>query len=129
MVVVMIVAMTPRPASGPEAISATTRPATAQPVADQQRVVTASRTAQLASFAPIPNAIAAAPVARQNTIVIARALPLDHEAVLVKTDQVTYRLGWSDVGYLGLDDRAVVLNDRGELIARIVDGDIVVLVD
>lgn len=129
MVVVMIVAMTPRPAAGPQAISATTRPASAPAAIDEQQVVTASRTARLATFAPIPNAIAAAPVARQNTIVIARALPLDDEAVLVKTDHVTYRLGWSDVEFLGLDDRAVVLNDRGELIARIVDGDIVVLVD
>ncbi len=134
LLVATVVAMTPRPAAGPNAISATTKPALAQAAASPAatggtQIISASRAPRLASFAPIPNAIAAAPVGRENTVVVAASLPSDGEVVHVTTESVTYRVEWADIAFLELYERALVLNGRGELVARIVDGDIVVLAD
>jgi hypothetical protein len=134
MLVAIVIVMTPRPTAGPNAISATTKPALTQtPVtADATsgpQIISARRAPRLASFAPIPNAIAARPVARQTTIVIARSLPADGDIVHVQTDLVTYRLAWKDLAFLELHERASVIDDRGELVARVSDGNIIVLVD
>ena len=83
----------------------------------------------MASFTPIPNAIAAAPVAGQNTVEIARSIPDADDVVLVRTDRVTYRVAWADLVFLYLDERAIVVDRAGDLVARIESGQIVLAVE
>lgn len=134
MVVAMVVALTPQPGTGPEAISATTKPMlpdpiVAPPTADGTAIIAAVRAPRLASFTPIPNAVAAVPADAQRELVLARSLPADSDVVHVTTELVTYRVQWGDLAYVELRERALVFNRRGELVARMVGGEIELAVD
>ncbi len=133
MLVAMVVALTPRPGSGPEAISATTRPASAEtrrpPETAGLQLISAARAPRLASFAPIPNAVSASPVTGTGTLTVARSVPDGDDVVHVNTELVTYRVTWDDLAFLVLVEPATVLNARGELVAHIVGGEIDVVVD
>lgn len=133
MLVALVVVVTPRPTDGPVAVSATTRPASAvvgvrstAPAAAQ--IISVSQAPRLASFAPVPNAVAAPPATIRYGMVVADELPAGRERVHVKTAVATYGVQWGDIAFLLLDTRATVVNHAGELVAIIDDGVITVLV-
>lgn len=133
--VATVVAMTPRPTAGPSAISATTKPMPVEPAAASAgaqpatQIISAMQAPRLATFAPIPNAVAATPDAGRDPVVVARSVPAGRDLVHVRTDDVTYRVAWADLAFVELIERALVFDVRGDLVARIVDGELVVLVD
>lgn len=132
--VATVIAITPRTPSGPNAISATTKPMLSEPAAldngrSVNRIIAATNAPRLASFAPIPNAVAAAPDAGRGEVQLARSLPGSADLVHVKTDHVTYRVAWGDLAFVEVSGRALVFDGRGDLVARIADGELVVLVD
>ena len=132
MVAALVVSMTPHPAAGPSAVSATTAPATADADGESVREVTV-RSARISSFPAIPNAVAAAPLLgsqlrdsghRQPTV-----LPDLDDRVLVVTDHVAYAVPWRDVAWLGVDGDAIVVDADGVVVARIDSGRLIVTAD
>ena len=122
----MVVAMTPRPTNGPVAVSATTTPVGGL---DDGRSDAVPRSIAAASFTAVPNAIAATPIVRQSAVEVAAVMPDLDDLVLVYTPDVTYRMKWADLAFLGLDESALVLDADGRLVARLDGDDIVVLVE
>ena len=133
LVVAMIVAVTPRQSDGPVAVSATTTPATpatsASPTTSPPDAQASTPAVQLVSIAAIPNAVAAGPVGARAARAVADDLPDANDPVLVRTDSVTYRIAWADLARIELAEDAVVIDRNGEMVARIEDGEIVVVAD
>jgi hypothetical protein len=134
----LVIAVTPRPASNPIALSATTMPPlTVRSPATAPAVVSAAaptaRTsgipvaALLTSFAAFPHAVSSGPQLTIDGTDIAEREPADDVAVLVRTDAVTYRLPWGQVPLLDMPDGTVVFSLDGELIAHVRDGALVIL--
>ncbi len=137
-VAAMVVAMTPRPSSGPVALSATTTPITARAVLEPPTVpVTAAppvpievraRTAMLTSFVAFPHAVTSGPELDVDGTDVAESAPAQDEIVFLRTEAVTYRLTWGEVQQMTVPDGSVVFDDNGDLVARVSDGDLVSLV-
>lgn len=137
-VAAIVVAMTPRPSSGPTAISATTTPMRSVPLAVAPAVnaraattavaVRVSTGALLTPFSSYPHAIVAAPQPDLDTSGVAAEVPEDHDIVSLRTADVTYRLRWDLVPLMDVGDGSVVFDGSGKIVARIVGGEVLTLV-
>jgi hypothetical protein len=132
----LLIAMTPRPVSNPIALSATTMPpatvrspsATTPPaVTPAAQPAGISAAALLTSFAAFPHAVSSGPQLTIDGTEIAEREPAADEAVLVRTDAVTYRLPWGQLPLLDLPDGTVVFGLDGDLVAHVRDGALVIL--
>jgi hypothetical protein len=138
-VAAMVVAMTPRAASGPVALSATTTPITARAVTVPPSVTATAappvpievraRTAMLTSFVAFPHTVTSGPELDVDGTDVAAVAPAGDEMVFLRTEAVTYRLSWGDVQQMTVPDGSVVFDDDGHLVARVSDGDLLSLVD
>lgn len=145
MVAALVVAVTPR-STNPLAVSATTAPSSGRTIQaaagageaepggeiDVAFAVSAVRSTRIASFTAIPNAIVAVPaemtsVGRSREAAPA-TLPDLADKVLVLTDEFAYEVPWSDVALMSFA-RADVLAHDGSIVARFVDGHLVVTAD
>jgi hypothetical protein len=133
-VAALVVVATPRPGSGPLAISATTTPfvrsvaaavEAARPPAPPQPTVGKL----IGSYTAYPHAIAASSLAAVDGAGVAEETPTPNADVLVRTDKVTYRLQWSQVPQLAAPEGTVVFDLQGDVIARVIDGELRSLVD
>lgn len=79
---------------------------------------TLSRNAALAPLTRIPNAVSAAFPPREGRSA-ARSLPAPTDAVIVLTDEMTYRLPWAALPWLDAPDGSVVLDEYGDLLGHI----------
>jgi hypothetical protein len=138
-VAAMVVAMTPRPSSGPIALSATTTPITARAViappsstatvaSSATPIEVRSRTALLTSFVAFPHAVTSGPQLDVDGTDVADTPPSGDEMVFLRTEAVTYRLSWNDAQQLTVPDGSVVFDADGDLVARVSDGLLVSLV-
>jgi hypothetical protein len=142
-VAVMVVAMTPRAASGPVALSSTTTPITARAVVEPPsnapsansaapsmvRTPLAAQTALSTSFVAFPHAITVGPELDVDGTQVADSPPADDDTVYVRTEAVTYQLTWDVAQHLDVADGSVIFDADGELVARMSDGDLLSLVD
>jgi hypothetical protein len=142
-VAAMVVAMTPRSASGPVALSATTTPitaralvepppATASVVSDAPsitRTPLTSPTALSAAFVAFPHAVTPGPQLDVDGTQVAEDAPAADDTVFVRTEAVTYQLTWDLAQHMDVPDGSVVFDADGELVARVSDGDLLSLVD
>jgi hypothetical protein len=142
-VAAMVVAMTPRAASGPVALSATTTPisvrAVVEPPADAAsapaaapataRMPLPAQTALSTSFVAFPHAITVGPQLDVDGTRVAEEAPAGDDNVFVRTEAVTYRLSWDLAQQLEVPDGSVIFDADGELVARVSDGDLLSLVD
>ena len=138
-VATMVVAMTPRTADGPVALSSTTTPVTPRTVAvpasteagpsDAEAVQVRPATALLTSFAAFPHAVTSGPQLDLDGTDVANEPPTDDEMVFLRTEAVTYQLQWDEVRQLTVPDGSVVFDAAGDLVARVSGGDLLSLVD
>ncbi len=139
-VATMVVAMTPRTSGGPVALSATTTPITIRAVVAEppstiggssgaEAVQVRPSTALLTSFAAFPHAVTSRPQLDLDGTDVAHESPADDEMVFLRTEAVTYRLQWDEVGQLTVPDGSVVFDTDGDLVARVSGGDLLSLVD
>ena len=142
-VAAMVVAMTPRTASGPVALSSTTTPITVravvEPPADvvsvnsgspsMARTPLAAQTALSTSFVAFPHAITPGPQLDIDGTQVADAAPADDDTVFVRTEAVTYQLTWDLAQHMDVPDGSVIFDATGDLVARVSDGDLLSLVD
>ena len=132
MVATMVVALTPRQDTATTAISATTVPASSLRGSANAAVAAAEsiRTSRLSGLTAIPNAIAAIPAAvtrsSTNTESERVVLPDLDDRVIVLTDQYVYAVAWRDVSRIDATADAVVIDEAGFVVARIVDGRLIV---
>ena len=142
-VAAMVVAMTPRSASGPVALSSTTTPITVRAVVEppsdatpvssgapsMARMPIAAQTALSTSFVAFPHAITPGPQFDVDGTQVAEAAPGDDDTVFVRTEAVTYQLSWDLAQQMDAPDGSVIFDADGELVARVSDGDLLSLVD
>ncbi len=142
-VAAMVVAMTPRPAKGPVALSSTTTPIAvravvepspepASPSSNQRSTVRtplAAQTALATSFVAFPHAITPGPQLDVDGTQVAESAPAGDDTVFVRTEAVTYRLSWDLAQHMDVPDGSVIFDVDGELVARVSDGDLLSLVD
>ena len=141
-VAAMVVAMTPRSASGPVALSATTTPITARAVVEPPETASvesgapslarspiAAQTALSTSFVAFPHAVTPGPQLDVDGTQVAEAAPAGDDTVFVRTEAVTYQLTWDIAQHMDVPDGSVVFDADGELVARVSDGDLLSLVD
>lgn len=125
----MVVALTPRQNTATTtASSATTLPASLLSDAENTAVAAAEsiRTSRLADVTAIPYAIAIVPIAASmlsssddpNQVI----LPDLDDRVTVLTDQFAYVVAWRDVTLIDAATEAVVIDDGGDVVARMKDG-------
>jgi hypothetical protein len=142
-VAAMVVAMTPRTASGPVALSATTTPITVRAVVEpppdavsvdsgspsMARTPLAAQTALSTSFVAFPHAITPGPQLDIDGTQVADAAPVGDDTVFVRTEAVTYQLTWDLAQHMDVPDGSVIFDAAGDLVARVSDGDLLSLVD
>jgi hypothetical protein len=141
-VAAMVVAMTPRDASGPVALSSTTTPITARAVVEppetalvnstapsMARTPLAAQTALSTSFVAFPHAITPGPQLDVDGTQVADAAPAGDDTVFVRTEAVTYQLTWDLAQHLDVPDGSVIFDADGDLVARVSEGDLLSLVD
>ena len=138
-VAAMVVAMTPRAASGPVALSSTTTPITVRAVVEPPETATVRSAAPATvrtplaalstSFVAFPHAITPGPQLDVDGTRVADAAPADDDTVFVRTEAVTYQLTWDLAQSLYLPDGSVVFDAEGELVARVSEGNLLSLVD
>ncbi|HUV18423.1 MAG TPA: hypothetical protein VMW33_08070 [Ilumatobacteraceae bacterium] len=141
-VAAMVVAMTPRAASGPVALSSTTTPITARAVVEppetalvnstapsMARTPLAAQTALSTSFVAFPHAITPGPQLDVDGTQVADAAPAGDDTVFVRTEAVTYQLTWDLAQHLDVPDGSVIFDADGDLVARVSEGDLLSLVD
>lgn len=141
MVAVMVVVVTPRRTSNPSAISATTAPGAIRLVrpdsAPASRTTPDLQPTRIAAFTAIPTAIAAVPTPEtpvgftRDVSLVAEptVLPDLSDRVVVLTDQFAYALRWRDVAWLSVSGDAAVLAADGSLVARFINGQLIVTAD
>jgi hypothetical protein len=144
-VAAIVVVMTPRPETGPMAISVTTTPARTNAVVAAPRAeagdttsvafgstrpaaVRASSGMILTTFASYPHAVISAPQRDLDSSDVADEEPDDADMVYLRTEDVTYRLRWELVSMIEVPDGAVVFDDDGDIVARVDDGAVLTLV-
>ncbi len=142
-VAAMVVAMTPRAASGPVALSATTTPITVRAVVEPPPATSAvtvgatsiaqtaltAQTALATSFVAFPHAVTPGPQLDVDGTQVAEAAPAGDDTVFVRTEDVTYQLTWDLAMHMDVPDGSVIFDADGELVARVSDGDLLSLVD
>jgi hypothetical protein len=140
-VAAFVVAMTPTPASGPIAVSATTSPrllsttlaadAPRSPVAAPLGISASqlSSSTLLTSFAAFPHAVTSGPDLSLDGAGVAERMPDPDDPVYVRTDAVTYELPWGQVETMAVSDGTVVFDHDGELVAHVVGGELITIVD
>lgn len=138
-VAAMVVAMTPRSASGPLALSSTTTPITVRAVVEPPGTASVRSTAPTTARAPLaalstsfvafPHAITPGPQLDVDGTQVADAAPAGDDNVFVRTEAVTYQLTWDLAQQMDLPDGSVVFDAHGELVARVSEGDLLSLVD
>ena len=141
-VAAMVVAMTPRAASGPVALSSTTTPITARAVVEppetalvnstapsMARTPLAAQTALSTSFVAFPHAITPGPQLDVDGTQVADATPSGDDTVFVRTEAVTYQLTWDLAQHMDVPDGSVIFDADGDLVARVSEGDLLSLVD
>jgi len=141
-VAAMVVAMTPRAASGPVALSSTTTPITARAVVEPPETASvdsiapstvgaplAAQTALSTSFVAFPHAITPGPQLDVDGTQVAHAAPAGDDTVFVRTEAVTYQLTWDLAQHMDVPDGSVVFDADGDLVARVNEGDLLSLVD
>ncbi len=141
-VATMVVAMTPHTSDGPTALSATTTPGavtTARTVVDDRTPPATSQATQIAqaqsrsilltSFAAFPHAVTPGPQFDLDGTQVASGPPHDDEMVFLRTDAVTYHVQWDDAQTLPAPDGSVVFDSDGDLVALVIDGDLLSVVD
>lgn len=121
---VIVLALTPARSSDVGTASATTIAVIdAEPVISPRLTIvtidtSVSRNASLAPLTRIPNAVSAVIPPRDGRSP-ARSLPGPTDAVIVLTDEMTYRLPWAALPWLDAPDGSVVLDEYGDLLGRI----------
>jgi hypothetical protein len=142
-VAAMVVAMTPRAASGPVALSSTTTPITVRAVVEPPETASASssatstvraplaaaQTALSTSFVAFPHAITPGPQLDVDGTQVADAAPAGDDTVFVRTEAVTYQLTWALAQHMDVPDGSVIFDADGDLVARVSEGDLLSLVD
>ncbi len=136
MVATMAVALTPRQGTTTTtAITATTVPGSPLRDAANTAVVAAKslRSSRLAGFTAIPNAIADIPAAVSRSSAgadpIRVVLPDLDDRVTVLTEQFVYSVAWRDVTRIHATTDGVVIDEAGFVVARIVEGRLIVSPD
>jgi len=141
-VAAMVVAMTPRSASGPVALSSTTTPITVRAVVDPPETASVgsaapstlrspltARTALSTSFVAFPHAITPGPQLDVDGTEVADTAPDGDDTVFVRTEAVTYQLTWDLAQLMHVPDGSVIFDADGDLVARVSEGDLLSLVD
>lgn len=140
-VAAMVVAMTPRAASGPVALSSTTTPITVRAVVEPPETASVSSNATVraplaagqaalsTSFVAFPHAITPGPQLDVDGTQVADAAPSGGDTVFVRTEAVTYQLTWDLAQHMDVPDGSVIFDADGDLVARVSDGDLLSLVD
>ena len=77
----------------------------------------------------IPNEIASTPQLSIGLAAVADRLPKSSEAVTVQTEDVTYHCTWADVELLEMPDGTMVVDDHGDLVAHVDEGEVIALVE
>jgi hypothetical protein len=133
MVAAMIIAVTPRRSTGPLALSATTTPvlvpSSAQTTPQAPTSPDNQQSFRLASFSAMPNSVASTPQFSLDGLVVTEHLPLPTDLVLLRTEAVTYQLRWVDVPLFTVPDGSVIVDARGDLVAHVSRGRLVLLAD
>lgn len=140
-VAAMVVAITPRAAPGPIALSASTTSVISSTVATReaaggerttvrvQSLQLASPAMMLTSFSSYPHSVTSAPQFDLDNTEIAAAAPDVDDSVFVRTDAVTYRLRWGDATSMRAPEGSMVFDDAGHIVAYVTGGELVSLVD
>lgn len=142
-VAAMVVAMTPRAASGPLALSSTTTPITVRAVVEPPETesvssaasstmrtpLAAAQTALSTSFVAFPHAITLGPQLDVDGTQVADAAPSSDDTVFVRTEAVTYQLRWDLAQHMDVPDGSVIFDADGDLVARVSEGHLLSLVD
>ncbi len=133
MVATMVVALTPRQNTATTtAMTATTVPTSSLRGASNTAVAAAEsiRTSRLSGFTAIPHAIADIPAAVIRSSATAEServvLPDLDDRVTVLAEQYVYAVAWRDVSRIDATADAVVIDEAGFVVARIVDGRLIV---
>jgi hypothetical protein len=148
MIVAIVVSATPSPSDGPTALSATTAPIVAfspaglddlgdvatidEPLVHRsttRNTVSVAQTLLLVSMTAIPNEIASAPAFIAKAPIVAEQLPGSRDAVVIQTDDVTYHCTWGVVELLEMPDGTMILDDQGELVAHVDEGEFIARAD
>jgi hypothetical protein len=143
LIVAIVVSATPSQSDAPTALSATTTPivafsATAFDERPSVDVAASTRTTTRHTVSPadalllirmtaIPNEIASAPQFTEKVPDVADHLPDPLDAVMVQTEDVTYHCTWGVVELLEMPDGTLILDDQGELVAHVDEGEFVAL--
>ena len=125
---VMLVAVLPQQAADPLAMSATTAPVVTVRVVRTDTTADSAR-AGLVAMNRIPNEVSSAGLRSIEELQPATELPDDRDPVIVLTDEFTYWVEWSALPRLILPEDSLVLHAGGDLIGRVVDGQLVLSVD
>lgn len=141
-VAAMVVVMTPRSFTAPVAISVTTVPmrttavvsdvGAARSLASASNGPNAARSsanALMTTFDVSPHAISSAPQPDLDNSHVADQRPDNRDMVLVRTEDVTYRLEWGSVPLIDVADGSVVFDASGDIVARVSGGELRVVVD
>jgi hypothetical protein len=83
----------------------------------------------LTSFAAFPHAITSGPELSLDGAAVATTEPAPTEPVFVRTEAVTYEVPWSSAEMVAVADGTVVFDQRGALVAHVVGGELVTIVD
>lgn len=148
MIVAIVVSATPSTSEAPMALSATTTPIIAftatglddideattndEPFAHRsttRNTVSVAQTLLLVSMTAIPNDIASAPAFTDTSPAVAEELPESLDPVMIQTDDVTYHCTWGVVELLEMPDGTMILDDQGELVAHVDEGEFIALAD
>lgn len=128
--VLMVVVLAPRQSSGPIAVSASTAPVRTITVSAAPPAATDDPSGtRLVSLTRIPAAVSSMTPARAGTHPAARTLPDPDAAVVVVTDDMTYRLAWAALPWLQMTDGALVFDADGHLIGRVRGDRLVIALD
>ncbi len=143
MVVAIVVSATPSQSDAPTALSATTTPIVAfsatgldgrksvevpsSPLTTTRHTVSPADALLLIRMTAIPNEIASTPQFTEKAPAVAEQLPDSLDAVIVQTDDMTYHCTWGVVELLEMPDGTLILDDHGELVAHVDEGEFVAL--
>ena len=81
------------------------------------------------SLSATPNQVAAAPQLSAELPALADELPESSDDVMIQTDDMTYHCTWADVELLEMPDGTMVVDEQGQLVAHVDDGEFIPLVE
>jgi hypothetical protein len=137
LIVAIVVTATPNQSDAPIALSATTTPrvaftsasASTETVKTPRHTIAPATALLLVSLSATPNQVAAAPQLSAALPAVADELPESSDDVMIQTADMTYHCTWADVKLLEMPDGTMVVDEQGQLVAHVDDGEFIPLVD